>query len=623
MDEEGEEMSEFDREELKTNKIYKVILSEVHNLVKDVNKETKNKKLSIANNATKLVLNEIEDDIKQEYKELKKNAEWKNFTIAFYGETNAGKSTIIETLRIILKEKTKVEEGKKLKRIERENISDDEKKHLAKDYLDGAIIGDGKSDYTQKNKTYIFYNGNCKYKMIDVPGIEGEESQVVREITDAVQKAHVVFFVTRKETPPQVNDSDGGILGKIKKHLGRQTEVWTIFNKSVTNVNTFKKMKSEEEVKNNLEELHRAIKAQLGDQYRGEIILSALPAFLSVAENLDKDSRNYRKKEKFLQEYNREEILERTGFREFNRMLKEDIISDVERKIVISNQRKAMHVLKITCEKIGRIKKDYEGMQAAFKSNYEGSSDKLMREFAKWKQNVDIRNEEIVRETLDFIRNDSYEKIEDDIKNSEYKKMLKDNIRQGMSKLKLNLESMYNEEIINLKSRIDEIINDAMHNYGKLINAREVEGEKFKFNNNFDDLIKDIMEEINDGIKWKRFFVGILNLAIAAMLAGGMALWKVIGGLVVVAIDTFIAFFSSSYRRKQQKKGVEKLIEKIRDNIKAKTNEISSQIKEDIEQKSKLVEEVLREPYDEIGLHVNSFEKVVSRLERIQTMEEI
>ena len=49
--------------------------------------------------------------------ELDKNAEWDVLTIAFYGETNAGKSTIIETLRIILGEITKQEQQQKFRKI--------------------------------------------------------------------------------------------------------------------------------------------------------------------------------------------------------------------------------------------------------------------------------------------------------------------------------------------------------------------------------------------------------------------------------------------------------------------------------------------------------------------------
>ena len=46
-------------------------------------------------------------------KEYKENQELDTYTIAFYGETNAGKSTLIESLRLLLKEKTKVEATEK------------------------------------------------------------------------------------------------------------------------------------------------------------------------------------------------------------------------------------------------------------------------------------------------------------------------------------------------------------------------------------------------------------------------------------------------------------------------------------------------------------------------------
>lgn len=38
---------------------------------------------------------------------LKEHAEWDKFTLAFFGETNAGKSTLIETLRILFNEESR------------------------------------------------------------------------------------------------------------------------------------------------------------------------------------------------------------------------------------------------------------------------------------------------------------------------------------------------------------------------------------------------------------------------------------------------------------------------------------------------------------------------------------
>lgn len=42
-----------------------------------------------------------------ELAQLKEHAEWEKFTVAFFGETNAGKSTIIESLRILFDEESR------------------------------------------------------------------------------------------------------------------------------------------------------------------------------------------------------------------------------------------------------------------------------------------------------------------------------------------------------------------------------------------------------------------------------------------------------------------------------------------------------------------------------------
>lgn len=55
----------------------------------------------------KLRLEEIQKQFNNEINFLKDNAEWEKFTIAFFGETNAGKSTIIDSLRIIFDEKNR------------------------------------------------------------------------------------------------------------------------------------------------------------------------------------------------------------------------------------------------------------------------------------------------------------------------------------------------------------------------------------------------------------------------------------------------------------------------------------------------------------------------------------
>lgn len=54
-------------------------------------------------------LREIQSGFDEELEFLETNAEWEKFTMAFFGETNAGKSTIIESLRILFNEQSRRE----------------------------------------------------------------------------------------------------------------------------------------------------------------------------------------------------------------------------------------------------------------------------------------------------------------------------------------------------------------------------------------------------------------------------------------------------------------------------------------------------------------------------------
>nr|WP_242664114.1 GTPase [Helicobacter pylori] len=121
----------------------------------------------------------------KELESLKNNEEWENFTIAFYGETNAGKSTLIECLRLFFKEQSKINQQEHFKRLYstyQNNYQNDERKkqNILKELhslQDGAIIGDGRSDFTTKTKSYTLKHGNKTFTLLDVPGIEGREKK--------------------------------------------------------------------------------------------------------------------------------------------------------------------------------------------------------------------------------------------------------------------------------------------------------------------------------------------------------------------------------------------------------------------------------------------------------------
>ncbi|OEJ06881.1 hypothetical protein BHE89_19140 [Shigella sp. FC1967] len=133
------------------------------------------------------------------------------------------------------------------------------------------------------------------FSLLDVPGIEGKEGLVLKQIEDAVQQAHAVFYITNKAAPPQTGDEGRiGTLEKIKLHLNAQTEVWSIFNKKITNPKLSLKNRSllSEDELSSLAGLDEIMREQLGHHYKKVVSLTALPAFLASTDCLVPGSQN-------------------------------------------------------------------------------------------------------------------------------------------------------------------------------------------------------------------------------------------------------------------------------------------------------------------------------------------
>ncbi|AZD08755.1 hypothetical protein C4K26_3352 [Pseudomonas chlororaphis] len=88
------------------SKLYARVASDIATALDDVSRlDVSNDKGNVHLASVKEKLGEMKSRFDGEISYLEKHAEWDNFTIAFFGETNAGKSTIIESLRIIFEEK--------------------------------------------------------------------------------------------------------------------------------------------------------------------------------------------------------------------------------------------------------------------------------------------------------------------------------------------------------------------------------------------------------------------------------------------------------------------------------------------------------------------------------------
>ncbi|EJB48201.1 hypothetical protein HPHPA20_0972 [Helicobacter pylori Hp A-20] len=274
------------------------------------NTDDKDEKLKRFNQEALEVFQKLERESLKELESLKNNEEWENFTIAFYGETGAGKSTLIECLRMFFKEQSKVDQQERFKRLYsnyQNNYQNDERKKQAilnelTSLQYGAIIGDGRSDFTLETQSYPFQYNHQNFVLLDVPGIEGSEQKVIDQISNATQKAHAIFYVTKTPNPPQKGEEGKrGTIEKIQRQLDSQTEVWAIFNKPINSPIALKDGLINESEKESLKILNKEMKNILGKHYMGYKAVSVQAAFYGLSQALIPGTDFDKKKQKFLE----------------------------------------------------------------------------------------------------------------------------------------------------------------------------------------------------------------------------------------------------------------------------------------------------------------------------------
>ncbi|MEI8654954.1 hypothetical protein P4S57_20730 [Pseudoalteromonas sp. Hal273] len=655
--------------DIKPDLIYEELQSVIKDLINTIDAsqvETTDKEIATF---SRNLLNELDANIAGELDKLKANSEWDTFTVAFYGETNAGKSTIIETLRILLAEPQKVSSQNKFKelvtslnidsasfekinqeiaelkdnkvvleqslnsvkdksneqvsslknelatlnkKIESklaafnifqkiwhffsklpeeaqlvskqeqfestklildENVAQAENEvsendelynaaclkleHMEGDldklapYADGGIIGDGRSDYTLDSQSYSMQGDESIFTVLDVPGIEGKEEKVGESIWSAVHKAHAVFYVTSKAAAPQTgDDKNKGTLEKIKEHLGDQTEVYSIYNKRITNPLQLQKSQlvSESELAS-LAELDTKMTEQLGENYQGTKSVCGLVGYLAAANCLVAGSADHKRKEKFLKDNNEQHLLNYCGFNELKQFLVSDLIKDYKVKIVKANFNKANQVLKSANSSITALHDEkFEPLHIKLKQEIGSASGQLDIALSSLKSRLLSSVGTSVNIFKLSVRDSVYKEIDNDISNNDFKYELKSAISRAQSQFDENLPEDINSHLSEFAEEVNGILIRFQKHTNELFSAfSSLETKGF-------DINFDLSAEIDNGVN----VVGIISSIVGGVLLAisGAGIAAIALGAVGVVFSVFKSarsLIGSSYKMSQQK----------------------------------------------------------------------
>ncbi|MGL2713750.1 GTPase [Helicobacter pylori] len=596
------------------------------------NTDDKDEKLKRFNQEALELFQKLESESLKELESLKNNEEWEKFTIAFYGETGAGKSTLIECLRMFFKEQSKVVQQGRFKRFYsnyQNNYQNDERKkqNILKELhslQDGAIIGDGRSDFTLKTRSYSFQYNHQTFTLLDVPGIEGDEKKVIEQISNATQRAHAIFYVTKTPNPPQKGEEGKrGTIEKIQKQLGSQTEVWTIYNKPITSPRALKDELINENEKESLKILNKEMKNILGKHYMGHKVVSVQMAFYGLASALIPESDFYKNKQKFLKDFKAEELLYQSRFQQLGEFITEALLENSRAKIIQSNCNKALKVV--------------EQLQKAIKTTIEKRIDPMIKEAQEHQQearyNLDRSTEKFILNLtnsafceIDQFKSDLREKmyahINKNIEDEECKEIFKNELIQGIETLHEDIKWRFRECEKRFDGEIKEAIKQLEYRIKDSLAMLERISIDRGFNLNFDT------DSGIDGTKLATSIggLGLLGIFNAWNPMGWFALTAgIITGLVGIARSIW-SFFSSRYKRSQQKKEVDKnlnqICEKIVQDVKSRLESRKKDIREKIEKLKANLRPVdnyermkgqLKEAHEKLGYISHSINLTISK----------
>ncbi len=281
--------------------------------------------------------------------------------------------------------------------------------------------------------------------MLDVPGIEGDEKKVKQQISNATQKAHAIFYVTKTPAPPQKGEEKKeGTIEKIQKQLDSQTEVYTLFNKPITSPRALKDGLIDENEKKSLRDLDEKMKAILGKHYEGHQIVSVQAAFYGLSSALLPENDFYKNKQKFLEFFKVEELLLKSQFKQLGGFIAGELLENSRKKIIKSNCNKALKVIEklqkaITTtidRQINPTIKELENTQLETCDNPDYSGDKFVSK---------LRNSafDAIDQFKSDLREKMYEYIDRDIEDDECKVMFKHELQQGMKELGENIKKRF------------------------------------------------------------------------------------------------------------------------------------------------------------------------------------
>lgn len=545
------------KEELSTQKEIETAYNKLLDILGDANEEISDLYgvNSQFNNVKQIIESAFKTKMSEARNELRaamKDTVWDNLVIAFFGETNAGKSTIIETFRILFDENRKKE--------------------------DGLIVGDGRHDFTKTYEEYQLSISGHHFTLIDVPGIEGDETDFKDVIKTALHKAHCVFYVQGHNKKP-----DRATAEKIKKYLGDWVKVYSIYNVRGGVSNYDEEEERETLLTEGVQKTENLIKTEfksiLGDVYAGHITLQGLLAMSSKAEFSEKREDLIRGQQKLLSYFDGspDKVLQFSQFKTLTNLV-EQKAGNFKTEIIEANKQKLISLA-------SRIADEMEQMmdsQNKYLSSLRTRLDTVKRDVCyngldSAKRNIGNKCKNAVDKTYGDLKADIFNLIENEPENIKEQAQHRQEIR--MNELGNVIKSIVSTELSKVQSTANRKIKELDGIKLRPISFRY--SAKINLNIDFTEALEELDVDWNDVANWvgKTAGTAAAGAALGSFIPGIGTLIGAAGGAIIGGIaHACSGDGGKADARKSASDAIEKAKQKVKNNISSMLSSVLNEI---------------------------------------------
>lgn len=471
--------------------------------------------------------------------------------------------------------------------------------------VDGLIIGTGEADFTKGNTLYPLNYKGKRFQLIDVPGIEGDESKYAHMVREAIAKAHLVFYVNGTNKKPEKATAQ-----KIRNYLRLGTQVCPLVNVR-GNADAYEFEEDRESLKNHggsttaLQQTEEVLRSVLGSKVmqtghcvQGLLAFSALAIDAQTGRTTIHSSRS---RDLVIQQRNyQKHFTSRKSMYEFSQIqsvakVLHDKLSTFREDMIESNKTKVYELLVENSETLKNLYISHEAFVAKTKPEFDKCREAIKQAQERFERLVVTGRKNLWEKLFNSLKEDADEIVE---QNFGENKIISNKIERAFKNRQESLKNALQEQYEKYLADLQKDLQQAMRRL--LEDVSRVEFEKL-LSDSENMNINYKTPELGFGLEFGDYGWMALNIGSYAVAGFGIGsafpvIGNLIGAIAGAVVGALVSFIKHIFTSKGER------IRKAQGQVQEKIDEAWSEARKALQEESKTLFSPVRKQVQEVVL---------------------